>query len=105
MFIQYNGDHHARFKASAGTSDAHATFLTQGIKRAVELMDLPAAKRHLADPGEGGDGDECGDHIDSFNCRVAAAPYPAYGLKVFVGPVSVSATGQNRSIRTSPARR
>ncbi|BDS22139.1 hypothetical protein KAM546c_34000 [Enterobacter roggenkampii] len=54
-------------------------------------MDLPAAKRHLADPGEGGDGNECGDHIGSFNCRVAAAPYPAYGD---CSPGKRSATGE-----------
>ena len=56
VFIQRNRDDDPRFETSAGPPDAHATFLAQGVKRAVKLVDLPAAKRHLADPGEGGDG-------------------------------------------------
>lgn len=57
VFIQRNSDDNPRFEASAGTPDAHTAFLAQGVKRAVKLMDLPAAKRHLAQPGEGGEGD------------------------------------------------
>ena len=92
VFIQRNSDDNPRFKAAAGTPDAHAAFLAQGIKGAVKLMDLPAAKRHLAKPGEGGDGDECSDHIGSLFCSLS--PWER---------VRVRASG--RSIRTSPAHR
>ena len=40
VFIQRNSDDNPRFKAAAGTPDAHAAFLAQGIKGAVKLMDF-----------------------------------------------------------------
>ena len=100
VFIQRNSDENPRFKAAAGTPDAHAAFLAQGIKGAVKLMDLPAAKRHLAKPGEGGDGDECGDHIGSLTAGWRLRLTRPTGI---VAPVSAAPPGNE--LRTSPAHR
>ncbi|MNP45052.1 hypothetical protein D3C76_1389480 [compost metagenome] len=66
IIVQRNGDNHPRFKAPAGAAHAHAAFLAEGVEGAVKAVDLPAAERQLAQPGDNGDGDESGDHISSL---------------------------------------